>query len=88
MPECPPGTHSMFDFCPGDCNEPLSAREMLADYDVPEDVIDGVLCVHAHELAEQIRTEVAPIAVFRSEEMRALAKYGRRLADIIDPEVP
>jgi hypothetical protein len=42
----------------------------------------------AHELAEQIRTEVAPIAVFRSEDMRALVKYGRRLANLIDPEVP
>lgn len=23
MSECPPGVHSMFDFCPGDCNEPV-----------------------------------------------------------------
>ena len=23
MPECPPGVHSMFDFCPGDCTEPV-----------------------------------------------------------------
>lgn len=23
MAECPPGVHSMFDFCPGDCTEPV-----------------------------------------------------------------
>lgn len=57
-----------------------------ADAKDVNDLIDGLLREHAHELAEKIRAEVAPLAVFRSEETRALVKYGRRLADLIDPE--
>jgi hypothetical protein len=34
--ECPPGVHSMFDFCPGDCNEPVQE-------DVVRHIVDGVL---------------------------------------------
>jgi hypothetical protein len=35
--------------------EPPHARTILADHGLPEDVIDGVLAVHAHELAERLR---------------------------------
>ncbi|WP_164331334.1 hypothetical protein [Streptomyces sp. RLB1-9] len=35
MAECPPGVHSMFDFCPGDCTEPLE--------DVVRHTVDGVV---------------------------------------------
>lgn len=104
MTDCPPGTHSLFDFCPGDCNEPVMVREKLLDLlehtssdvldemfpDVEltlDDIASLLLGEHAHELADQIRAEVAPLAVFRSEDMHALVKYGRRMADLIDPEV-
>ena len=29
MAECPPGVHSMFDFCPGDCTEPVEDEHEL-----------------------------------------------------------
>lgn len=34
MPECPPGVHSIFDFCPGNCTEP--------DEDAEHHTVDGV----------------------------------------------
>lgn len=82
MPECPPGTHSMFDFCPGDCNEPITAREMLEEHGIPEDVIDGILCIHAHELAEEIRTEAD---TWEAWPEKTVAMHVA--ANFIDPEV-
>ncbi|MFD4234284.1 hypothetical protein [Streptomyces sp. NPDC058542] len=72
----------MFDFCLGDCNEPVSALEMLTDYGVPEDIIDGVLCVHARELAEKIRADADEWDGW--PEKQAFMRYA---ADLIDPEV-
>ncbi|MFE8916860.1 hypothetical protein [Streptomyces globisporus] len=64
----------MFDFCPGDCNEPITARGILEGYNLPQGVIDEALMAHAHELAEEIR-ELMPY------------EEGIVCADFIDPEV-
>lgn len=32
MTDCPPGVHSMFDFCPGDCMEPVDETECVDGY--------------------------------------------------------
>lgn len=55
-------------------------RELLERYGVPEDVIDGVLCMHAHELAEKVREHGGT----RGDEFFAEALQAA--ADLIDPE--
>lgn len=40
---------------------PESARALLYRHGLPEDVIDGVLCLHAQELAAVIRAHPGPI---------------------------
>lgn len=40
---------------------PPSARQLLFDHGLPEDVIDGVLCLHAQELAATIRSHPGAI---------------------------
>lgn len=45
MPECPPGVHSMFDPCPGDCTELEDTDCVDADGEVwPEHDFDEVEC--------------------------------------------
>ncbi|MGW1039867.1 hypothetical protein [Streptomyces sp. NPDC002547] len=61
---------------------PETARELLYRHGLPEDVIDGALCLHAQELATQIR-EDADLRGIEGE--KHLAQYGRELADLIDP---
>lgn len=90
MPECPPGTHSMFDFCPGDCNEPITAREILEGYGLPDGVIDEVLMAHARELSEEIRSQKleAPEGFIPRQSWVDAWNEGREaMADLIDPEV-
>lgn len=87
MPECPPGVHSAFDFCPGDCTEPLTVAEMLEDYGVPEDVIDGILSQHAHELAEKIRLRATDRAAIPRDRLSSGECRDDWAADLIDPEV-
>lgn len=82
MPECPPGTHSMFDFCPSDCNEPITAREILEGYGLPDGVVDEALVAHAYELAERIRADVGHMTYGSATD------YANRHADLIDPEAP
>ncbi|MEU8723549.1 hypothetical protein [Streptomyces antimycoticus] len=59
-----------------------NARQMLTDYDLPEDVIDGVLIVHAHQLAEHVRAESA-----KGRKSGLTRIYYRAAADMIDPQV-
>ncbi|MDX3835631.1 hypothetical protein [Streptomyces europaeiscabiei] len=59
---------------------PESARALLDRHGLPEDVIDGVLCLHAQELAAVQRKEAAVWGVDTAA--------GRRIveaADLIDP---
>lgn len=69
--------------------EPPSARRILTDQGVPEDVIDGVLAVHAHELAVEIRSEadddpVVPVYGGKRGPVRNSLLWA---ADLIDPAV-
>ncbi|NUP33010.1 MAG: hypothetical protein HOU01_14985, partial [Streptomycetaceae bacterium] len=40
-------------------DQPETARHLLDRYGLPEDVIDGVLCLHAQELAAVQRRDAA-----------------------------
>jgi hypothetical protein len=68
---------------------PPSARQILWDAGVPEDIIDGALHVHAHELAGRLRAEMGPKDMVPGESERiqryVTGWYGA--ADLIDPEV-
>lgn len=59
-------------------------RELLERYDVPEDVIDGVLGMHAHELAEKIRDGSHHLLIQRDGKFYSGMHTA---ADLIDPEV-
>lgn len=59
-----------------------TARQMLADHGIPQDIIDGILTVHAHQLAEHVRTESA-----RGRKSGLTRIYYRAAADMIDPMV-
>ena len=59
---------------------PESARQLLYRHGLPEDVIDGVLCLHAQELAAVIRREAAVWGVDT-----AAGKHTLAAADLIDP---
>ncbi|MFE7624264.1 hypothetical protein [Streptomyces sp. NPDC057509] len=75
----------MFDFCPGDCTEPISAREILEGYGLPDGVVDEALMAHAHELAEQIRMAFDDAFDASQEVMSGVD--AMLAADLIDPEV-
>lgn len=59
-----------------------TARQTLADHGIPEDIIDSILTVHAHQLAEHIRAESA-----RGRKSGLTRIYYRAAADMIDPMV-
>lgn len=59
-----------------------SARQILADYGLSEGVIEGILDIHAHELAEHVRSESA-----RGRKSGLTRIYYRAAADMIDPQV-
>jgi hypothetical protein len=63
-------------------DKPLDARQMLTDHGIPEDAIDGILTVHAHQLAEYVRSESA-----RGRKSGLTRIYYRAAADMIDPQV-
>ncbi|EHM24237.1 hypothetical protein SPW_7331 [Streptomyces sp. W007] len=73
----------MFDFCPGDCNEPITAREILEGYGLPDGVADEALMAHAHELAEKIRKDADEWDGWPEKQMAMW--YA---ADLIDLDVP
>ncbi|KUN16535.1 hypothetical protein AQJ23_44895 [Streptomyces antibioticus] len=90
MPECPPGTHSLFDPCPGNCTEPVDEEAELfeelwsmeyrisGDKPRAKEFARDFLDRHAHVLAEKIRT--APF------EIHLLQRHQRaRAAGLIDP---
>lgn len=64
-------------------------REILAAYGLNEGVIDGVLDLHAHELAEQIRNSEVPgkVGGFYGAELNAYLEGSDDAASLIDPEV-
>lgn len=94
MPECPPGVHSCFDPCPGDCAEPIDEYDELFDelwsmaYRITGDKPKAMefardfLDRHAHFLAEKIRN---------SDRLRSYTDDHmsdcNEAADEIDPEV-
>lgn len=94
MPECPPGVHSMFDPCPGNCTEPCDEYDDLfeelwsMEYRITGDKPKAMafarefLDRHAHVLAEKIRN---------SERLRDYTDDHMNdcnmAADEIDPEV-
>lgn len=61
---------------------PRSARQLLTDYGLSEGTIDGILDIHAHELAEHVRAESA-----RGRKSGLTRIYYRAAADMIDPQV-
>jgi hypothetical protein len=63
---------------------PRSARELLADHGLPEDVIKEVLDTHAHELAERIRN-VHGSGEGDSWNWWDAADIPAACADLIDP---
>lgn len=64
--------------------EPPPARQILWDQGLSENVIDGVLAVHAHELAEQQRREMH--APGRSYDASRWNRCVDMTAAVIDPE--
>lgn len=62
--------------------QPQTARQLLTDHGLPEDVIDGALAVHARQLAEHVRAEAA-----RGRKSGLTRIYYRAAADMIDPQV-
>lgn len=100
MTECPPGVHSMFDPCPGNCTEPIDEYDELFDelwsmeYRITGDKPRAMkfarefLDRHAHVLAEKIRDDSWSRrdrwGRYEEEEREAGQCHG---ADLIDPEV-
>ncbi|GAX56559.1 hypothetical protein [Streptomyces olivochromogenes] len=60
-------------------DHPRTARQLLTDYCLSEGVIDGILTIHAHQLAEQIRQDTTIMG-------EAGDQYALLYADLIDPE--
>jgi hypothetical protein len=93
MPECPPGVHSLFDFCPGDCTEPVTEDDLFEELWSMEYRITGdkpkaqafarsFLNQHAHALAERIRNSKR-LRDYTDDHMGDC----NEAADEIDPEV-
>lgn len=59
------------------------ARSLLERHGVPEDVIDGVLCLHGNELADRLRVRARDL---RQGFMTDAAVQFEKAADLIDPE--
>jgi hypothetical protein len=85
----------MFDFCPGDCTEPVSVREKLLDLlehtssDVPDEMfpdvelsLDDIAGLLLDEHAHELAERI------RNVDERLMVGYRDRdvLADLIDPE--
>ncbi|MFE4420388.1 hypothetical protein [Streptomyces sp. NPDC056817] len=65
---------------------PPTAQRMLEGYGLPEDVIDGVLAVHAQELAEMQRADAQARHDRSYSDNRVFELKGARIAaDLIDP---
>lgn len=65
----------------------LRSREMVKPGE--EWVIDHHLRQYAHELAEQIRTNIGKTDYpGKSQRIKDLIAFGRAQADLIDPEIP
>lgn len=64
-------------------DHPRTARQLLTDYGLSGGVINGVLDIHAHELAEQLRNDAAA-----GDKSGLTRIYYRTAADFIDPKAP
>ncbi len=94
MPECPPGVHSLFDFCPGNCTEPIDEEAELfeelwsmeyritGDKPKAKEFARDFLNRHAHVLAEKIRNSDR-LRDYTDDHMSDC----NMAADLIDPEV-
>lgn len=94
MPECPPGVHSLFDFCPGNCTEPIDEEAELfeglwsmeyritGDMPKAKEFARDFLDRHAHVLAEKIRNSDR-LRDYTDDHMSDC----NMAADEIDPEV-
>ena len=66
---------------------PRSARELLVGYGLSEGVINGVLDIHAHELAEQQRALAdANDELDHDHHVYGFSNAVRQVADLIDPQ--
>ena len=61
-------------------NQPETARALLHRYGLPEDVIDGALCLHAQELAAVQRLRMDELDLTGQK-----ARFIGRIVDLIDP---
>lgn len=97
MPECPPGVHSLFDPCPGNCAEPVEEELTHPPERWPEELrrafwsavnaptyeeSSALTLDFARALADLQRDEAWPHE--RDERENDLIY---KLADLIDPEV-
>lgn len=99
MPECPPGVHSIFDPCPGNCTEPVDEYDELFDelwsmeYRITGDKPRAMkfarefLARHAHFLAERVRTAVEGLELDDHWAVYYAASDVEAMADEIDPGV-
>ena len=62
-----------------------TARELLYRHGLPEDVIDGVLCLHAQELAIKARSTDLPEW---ADDLDLFDNGVAWVADLVDPAVP
>ncbi|MFI9123858.1 hypothetical protein ACIGW0_31455 [Streptomyces bikiniensis] len=97
MSECPPGVHSIFDPCPGNCTAPLDEFDDLFDelwsmeYRITGDKPKAMefartfLARHAHVLAEWIREEFTDAHEAAQEVLSGTE--AMLAADLIDPGV-
>ena len=66
-------------------DQPETARHLLDRYGLPEDVIDGALCLHAQEMSIRIRTTDFPNWFGSLDQFENGAGWA---ADLIDQAVP
>lgn len=86
--ECPPGVHSMFDFCPGGCLEPYDEDD-CPEHQPPCDY-DGMYGEHGHidNADGEPVCLVGPEVTTEYEETGVLAtvrSWVRRFGDWLDP---
>lgn len=85
--ECPPGVHSMFDFCPGDCNEPVAEE---CDWEGLYGPHDHIPNEHGESvcLTRDVTTEYEETGGAAASVRATVRRWARRLGDWLDPHAP